>query len=205
MRAATVMKSKAILDPAEIPLKAASEHPRYRALAGEIEQFEKRLRQAEQREAVAEARSRGQEPTVSLADRAKALLAGGSVMVNAPAAELAAAREERQVLHRAIIAKREELEAVKGELATAEAYPAFLPTMEDACRMVDAALEALFTGLEIGRVCRARLLAGGYPLLDASLPIHMLPAAAVLGNPRQSGTIASNYRQWCRARGIVRD
>jgi hypothetical protein len=195
-------KMKPLLDPVELPLQPLSEHPRYKAAAAELAKLQRRCEQAEHRKRVAEARRRGQAPTRTLADRAKALLDGGRVSAAPPDAEIIAAFEEMEILLRAIFAQRESMELLAGELS-AEACRRFRQLSDDAHRAALAAAQDLFDALEVARVARGRLVGAGYSLNTAALPYHTFSAAAALGDPARCETAAGLFRQWLTTSGIL--
>ena len=146
----TPMKYRPLKDPGEAELQPLDQHPRYVALHAELGAIIARISESEHRQRVGEARARGQAPTATAVQRAKALIAGGRVNVSSPADEISAAAEELQALHAARMAKIEELELVKGELSF-QACALFRPDSEEALRKALQACEALFEALEVGR------------------------------------------------------
>ena len=190
-------------DPAMIELKPLAADPRYAKEVETLAALEKRFAQSEQRKRVAEARLRGQQPTSSLTDRAKALVAGGQI-VNLPAdAELAAAEEERRVLNAAIIAQREKLAAVASEISH-EVCGRFATANAEALRNALAAVTDLWQALEVGRVIRGRLIGAGYSISEAALPIEQFPAGAALGDPERVGlTPSALFKQRLAAAGVI--
>jgi hypothetical protein len=214
------MKFKPVKDPTEIELTPLAQHPRYVAALKDLRELEQRLAQAEQRQRVAEARRRGQKPTASLADRAKALVAGGHVPAGDPGDEIGAALEERNILHPAIVTKREELQTLAAELSF-EVCKEFAPHAADALRAALAAADQLFAALEAGRVLRGRIIGAGFSINENALPVHPFSEAAVLGDSRLNGipgsvingvvvpgqslshTPAFRFRCWLRSKGII--
>ena len=203
MALATMKRQTQLRDPAQVPLATLAEQPKYQALRAELAAIEQRLGLAEQRRKVALARARGQQPTRSAAQRAEDLVAGGTVMVLSPAAELEAAEEELGILHKARIAKNEQLQALAGELS-AEACKQFAAQHAEALRAAAAAATALHDSLEVARVIRGRLIGAGYQLNEAAMPVHMFPAAAALGDPERVGmTPAAQFKSWLTDKGIL--
>jgi hypothetical protein len=203
MRAAA-MKLTPLKDPSEVELERIDQDPRYKAVAAEYGAIEARLAEAERRQRIAQARSRGQQSTTSFLDRAAALISGGQVIAATPRAELEASGEEIEILYRALGAKREELDTVGGEISF-EACSRFAPM--NAAALVNA-LEAateLHQALEVARVIRARLITGGYQLNATALPTHWFPTGAAVGDPDRVGqTPAAMFKTWLRDNGIIR-
>lgn len=208
MRPATLMTKRAttllpLKDPAEVPLEPLHSHPRYKAAAAELAVIEERIRSSERRREVALARGRGQSPTTTAIARAEALLKGGSVMVLPPATELEAADEELRVLHAARLAKNEALDALRSELDF-EAGKKFEAIAVAAYINADQLADEMHRTLEVPRVICARLIAAGYRVNEAALPVHMFPAAAAVSDPSRTDTPAWRFRQWLVEKGILR-
>jgi hypothetical protein len=157
------VKLKNLRDPADMPLPKLDDDARYRAAAEELAALDRRFAEAEQRERVAKARQRGQQPSRPLLDRAKDLLAGGRIVNSSPADELDAAFEEQLILRKAINEKREKLTALRGELSFAVCKK-FALLNADALRNAFEATVALFEALEANRVLRGRLIGSGYTI-----------------------------------------
>jgi hypothetical protein len=201
MRAA--MKLTSLSDPAEAKLERLDAHPKYIAAHAELAALERRFAEAQQRERVAAARSRGQAPTRSIAERAQALVAGGQVTSLSPAAEREAAHEEMTILRHAIFAARERLDAVAGEISQ-EVCSRFAVMNADALRNALAAATALHEALQANRILRARLITSGYQINEAVMPSHWFPAAAAVGDPAAVGmTPAAQFRSWLIERKIL--
>jgi hypothetical protein len=197
------VKLKNLRDPAEMKLPRLEEDPRYRAVAEELTALETRLAEAERRERVGEARRRGQKPTRGTLERARDLVAGGSIVASDPQAEIAAATEEQLILREACNEKREQLAAVRGAISF-EACKKFAEANADALRNALEAATQLHIALEVGRVIRGMLIGSGYELNAAVLAIHMFPAGAALGDPDRVGmTPAAMFKQWLIDRAIV--
>lgn len=191
-------------DPAEVRLQPLAADPRYQEAAAELAALERRLEEAEKRERVARARLQGAQPTRSKLDRARDLVAGGTVIASTPPAELEAAEEEQHILRAAIAAHRDKLQQLASELSHA-ACTQFAALNAEALRAALEAATALHHALEAARVIRARLIAGGYSLNEAALPLNYFPAAAVLGDPDRVGlTPAALFKQWLRDKGILK-
>ena len=200
---ATRMNRQPLRDPGEIKLDPLDRHPRFKTLREELAQIEQRMLQADRRQEIARARQRGQDPPRSAEQRAQDLLAGGSIVILPPDAELAAAAEELAILNRARIAKLGQLEQLRGELSS-EACAKFARLNADALLAVLAALEDLHTVLEVGRAIRGRLYGMGYLVNTAALPVHLLPEQALLGDPQPGGLgAAARFRQWLATVGIL--
>jgi hypothetical protein len=200
---ATLKMTRRLRDTAEMQLQPLQEHPKYRAAAEELAALEQRLAAAEQRERVAMARRRGQQPTRSILDRARDLVAGGSVVASTPASELEAAGEEQQILRRAINEQREKLAAIAGEVSH-EVCARFAPAAKEALLAALEAVTQLHVALESGRVIRSRLIASGYTLDVDAIPVHMFPPGAALGDPDRVGmTPAAIFKQWLRDKGVI--
>jgi hypothetical protein len=218
---AHAMKLRPLRDPTEVELQPMQDNPRYAAKFAELQALEARLKQSEHRQRVGEALRRGQKATVSVAERAKELLAGGQVVATTAPAEIEAALEERSILQQAIFEKRGELQALAAELSF-EACKQFAPLAEDGLRSVLAAIDQLYVALEVGRQIRGKLAGAGYTLNENVLPIYQFADAAVLGDSRLSGisgkeispgvftpgrdlscTPAFRFRAWLRQRGII--
>jgi hypothetical protein len=190
-------------DPLEMTLPRIEENPRYAAVAAEISAIQARMKQAEQRERVAGARQRGQQPTRSLVERAADLLKGGTVVSSEPTGELEAAQQEQFILRKAEFAARDRLDAVVGELSH-EACLKFAGLNADALRAALAAATDLHLSLEVARLIRGKLLGSGYWINDAALPTHMFPVAAAVGDPNRVGASpAALFKQWLRDRGVI--
>jgi hypothetical protein len=195
-------KLNPLRDPAELSLQPLADHPRYKAEAIKLAELRARFAQAEKRKRVGEARARGQQPTTSIADRTKALLAGGRIKSAPPQLEIANSDEEMLILQKAIYAQAEILESVAGELSF-EANKQLSPLSDAALLEADALVERLHAVLDIPRVCRGMLIGGGYSLNATAMPYHTFQAAAALGDPKRSDTPAGLFRQWLRAAGIT--
>jgi len=201
MRAA--MKLTPLRDPAEIKIERIEEHPKYQAAQDEFAALERRFEEAQRRERVALARQRGQLSTVSPADRARALVAGGAITSSSPVAELEAAREEMVILRQAMFAARDKLDAIAGEISR-EVCERFAAMNAEAMRAALEAATALHTALEANRILRGRLIGAGYSLNESVLPTHMFPAGAVLGDPDRVGmTPAAMFKQWLRDKELI--
>jgi chromatin segregation and condensation protein Rec8/ScpA/Scc1 (kleisin family) len=197
------VKLKNLRDPAEVKLERLEEHPKYKAAQDELAALERRFQEAQRRERVALARHRGQLSTVSPADRARALVAGGAITSSSPAAELEAAHEEMVILRQAIFAARDKLDAIAGEISH-EVCQRFAAMNAEALRTALEAATALHTALEANRILRGRLIGAGYSLSESVLPTHMFPAGAVLGDPDRVGmTPAAMFKQWLRDKGLI--
>lgn len=197
------MKQRPMKDPAEIPLPPIADNPKFQAASAELEKIQQRIAEATRRREVAQARLGGQKPTTSMADRAKALVQGGSIVSLPAEAEWVGATEELDVLNAARIAQCEKLAAVVGEISS-EACKRFAALNADAMRSALEAASALFQSLEVSRVIRGRLIAGGYLLNETALPVHNFPAAAALGDPDRVGmTQANHFKQWLQTKGII--
>ena len=199
----TAMKQKPLRDPAEVPLPPLAADPRYRAAREELAALERRFEAAEKRELIAKARQRGQQPTRPAVDRARDLVAGGAVIASTPQAELEAAAEEQTILRAAIAAQQDKLNAIAGEISL-EVCKQLAPLAADALRNALDAATALHQALEAGRVLRSRLITGGYQVNETTLPVHVFPHGAQLGDPDRIGlTPAALFKTWLRDRGIV--
>jgi hypothetical protein len=198
------MKLRPLRDPAETELPKLADDPRYKAVANELAALETRFDQAKRREDVAKARRRGQQPTRSIAARAKDLLAGGTIIGSSPESELEAAFEEQLVLRKAIDKTREALERIAGEISF-DVCKQFASLNAEALRNALEAATGLHEALEVTRVIRARLIAAGYQPNEAALPTHWFPAGAALGDPARVGmTPAAIFKQWLIERGILK-
>jgi hypothetical protein len=224
MRALAIMKQRPpppLRDPGETHLQPLDEHPRMLAARAGLQKLESRLKQAERRQRVAEAQLRGQTPTVPITERAEKLLAGGTVAAYAPAGEKEAALQERDILQHAIVAKRGEIEALRGELSF-EVCKQFAPLAEDALRAALDAVDRLFLALDTGRLIRGKIHGAGYALNENALPMYQFDDAAVLGDSRRTGidgeeispgvftpgrdlscTPAARFRAWLRNKGLI--
>ena len=140
------MKLRPLRDPIEMPLDPLEQHPRLVQARTELAALEARYAMAERRRAVALARSRGQEPTRSLLERTRDLLAGGEVRALPPAFELEAAAEETKVLTGPLVAKREEIAKIRGEISH-EVCTRFAELNAEALRNALAAAEQLHESL----------------------------------------------------------
>ncbi|HVW69193.1 MAG TPA: hypothetical protein VHB68_09470 [Steroidobacteraceae bacterium] len=195
--------TKRLRDPTTIDLQPLEADPRHQTIRAELTALETRYREALQRLAVAQARARGQQPTRSVLDRAKALVAGGQIISLAPGAEIEAATDEMSVLAVAIVQKREQLSALAAEISF-EVCQRFAVQNAEALRAALDAVTALHQALEVGRTIRGQLIGAGYSLNDAALPTNMFPAAAVLGDPERVGmTPAALFKHWLADRGII--
>jgi hypothetical protein len=201
---ASLMNRKPIRDPAEVPVQKLTDFPKHRAVAAEYAAIEARIREAVKRQRVGAARNRGQQSTISILDRAKALIAGGQVIASSPSAEVEAATEEIEILLRARSAKGEELAAVAGEIFPQACSP-LVEINADGYRMVLDGLTLISEGLNVGRVVRSRLIIAGHTTLnDVYLPTHQFPAAAALGSPDDVGRApAWFFKQWLIEKGII--
>ncbi len=195
------MKTRSIRDPAEVPLKSLEENPQYRAITEELARIDRRFKQANQREEVAKARLRGERPTTSLAARAEALKAGGTVVSLPAEAELVSAREEQEILGHDLSKEREKLTALLSEISH-EDNKLFGPINTEAHRLVSEGLTLLFRGFEIGRVIHARLVTAGRQYNEHALPLPRFGLAEQLGDPDRPGTLAWTYKETVRAKGI---
>ena len=205
MGAVTTMKLKPLRDPAEVRLEPLEKDPKYAAAQRELAAIDERIAEADHRRNVARARTRGQKPTRSVLERAKALVAGGQVVASTPEAELSAAEEELAILTAARMKLFEQLEQIRGELGYA-ANLAFAQIDAEAARQILAAMGAIFDSLEAMRVARGRLHGGGYGVSETALVPLYLPAIALasqFGDPGRSGTLAWNFRQQLEQRGIT--
>lgn len=202
MRAVSMKLPRLLKDPAEFDLQKLDQDPRYIAKCEELAAIERRIAESEHRARVGKARQRGQQPTVSVLERAEALVAGGRVQNMSPGAEIDAAHEELHALHAARLHKTEELEALRGEISF-EICESFRPDAENALRNALEACEQLHRALWAGAVLRGRIQGAGYQLLDGVLPVHQLPLGQQLGNPRQSGTPAGQFRDFLISKGVI--
>jgi hypothetical protein len=200
--ALTMMKSKAIKDPAEIPLTPLEADARYRAAADDLAALAARIVEAEKRKKVAMARMRGQQSTASTVERAKALVAGGQIISLPAETELNAAEEELRILNAERMAREEKLKAVKGEIDF-EDSKRFASVSADGYRMALDGLALLFQGLEITRVCRGRLQGMGRQPNEWALPNCDFKLAAEIGDPDRYGTAAWMFKQRLREKEIV--
>jgi hypothetical protein len=198
--------TRRLRDPAQVDLQPLEADPRYRKLRDELDQVEKRIALAERRRKIALARSRGQESTRSVAERAESLLAGGQVVVLPPATEIEAANEERSILAQARRAKCEEIEQLRSEISF-EACQRFAPVIEDALRATLSALAELHQALDVQRVIRSRLIGSGYQLNESGLPTAQFLGAAALSAPgdpdAHSMSPAGRLRDWMAAKGLI--
>lgn len=194
--------TRRLRDPAQVDLAPLEQHPRFRAMREELSAIERRIAEAEHRQAVARARARGQQPTRPVEQRAEDLVGGGRVVVMPPAAESEAAEEELRILHAARCAKNEQLQALRSEISF-EACRRFAPAHAEALRAALDASRQLHEALEVARTIRGRLAGAGYGLNDAALPVHMFPAGAAVGDPERFGTPAARFKSWLRERGII--
>jgi hypothetical protein len=190
-------------DPAEINLPKLADDPRYKALVADQTALERRYAEAEQRRKVAEARRRGQKATRSDVERAKALVAGGSVPATSPDAEIIAAQEELVVLRTAIFVKHEEIAALVSEMSY-NVNKRLAPLNAGCLRQTLAAVESLHQALEAARVLRVRIIDAGYEVHHAVLQVHVFQAGAALGDPDRIGlTPAALFKTWLIQQGIV--
>jgi chromatin segregation and condensation protein Rec8/ScpA/Scc1 (kleisin family) len=203
VRAAVLMKFKPLRDPSEASITKLSDDPRYKAVAQDLHALEERYRQAENRKRIARARSSGQKPNRPISDRARDLLAGGSVSATSHAGELEAALEEQRILRHAIQEHNEKVAAVKGEISF-EICQRFASQNADALRNALEATQALFDSLEANRVLRGRLIGAGFEISEAALPTNAFPSACALGDPDRVGmTPAWVFKTWLKAKGII--
>lgn len=198
--------NRRLRDPSRLELVPLEQDPRYVKVSEELHALEDRNRKAEHRLRVARARQRGESPSRSFEDRAQALLKGGHVAVSPPESEAAAAREEMDILGRAIVAKREELAQVR-DLASREACERFEEINVEALLTAHEALSGLFQALEVSRVIRGRLAGAGYTINESALSVpRFLGAAAIgaAGDPAaQSMSAAGRFREWLRSRNLL--
>lgn len=198
-----VTRFKNLRDPVEADIPKLDANPKYRVAVAELAALEGRLAEAEKRQRVAEARRRGHKPTASLADRAAALVSGGSVTAFSADAEHAAADEERAILRAAIFEQRAKVDALVGELSF-EVCKRLAPLNAEALVNALLATQSLFDALESNRVLRSRILTAGYQLNSTAMPTHIFPAACTLGDPDRVGlTAAATFKSWLAANGII--
>jgi hypothetical protein len=194
---------KRLRDPAQVDLQRLEADPRIQAEREKLTALEKRYAESEKRRKVALARGRGQQPTRSNVDRAKALVSGGQIVSLPPAGERDAADEELAILTTAIVHKREELAQLAGQIS-AETCQRFAAQNAEGLRAALEAVTALHQALEVGRVIRGRLVGAGYTINAAALPTHLFPAAAVLGDPDRVGmTPSALFKTWLVEQGII--
>jgi hypothetical protein len=197
------MKLTPLRDPVEVDIPILAANPRHKVVADEVAALEARFAEAERRYRVARARARGQgSPTRSIAERAKDLMAGGTVISSTPAAELAAAEEEMTILRQAIFAARDRLNAIAGEISR-EVCKRLAPLNREALLNALAAAEGLSEALEANRVLRGRLIGAGYEINECELPTNHFPCAVVLGSPDDVGrSPAWFFKKWLTDKGI---
>lgn len=194
---------KRLKDPAQIELQPLEADPRYQRAREELVALESRYRDSERRRDIALARARGQQPTRSALDRAKALVDGGQVIILPPAAELEASDEELFLLTGAIVRKREQLAEIAAE-ASFEVCQRFAAQNAEALRAALDAATALFYALEAARLIRGRIVGAGFSINESALPIHNFPVAAAVGDPDRVGmTAAALFKQWLQEKGII--
>lgn len=211
--------TKRLRDPAAIELPLIDEDPRYAQAFSELRALDERRAESEGRKKILRARLRGEQPTRSLLERAAALLKGAQVTPIPPEAEFMAVTEEIEILHEAQQLKRQEIAKIRSELSL-EACQRFTSLLNESHEATLEALEALHRALEVGRVIRARLVAGGYELSEWALPS---PRPSRLANGNYSAAMATDinifslpgdpyghshtpagrFRDWLRERGIV--
>lgn len=198
--------NRRLRDPGRIEILPLEQDPRYAKVADELRALEERLRESEHTVQVARARLRGETPSRPIADRAAALLKGGRVTLMPPEASLAAAKEEIEILSRAISAKREELAQVR-EALSFEACEMFESINAEALLAAHESLAGLHQALDVTRVIRGRLIGAGYVLNEHALSVpRFLGAEAIgaAGDPAaQSMSAAGRFREWLQKRNIL--
>jgi hypothetical protein len=201
--AVTKMKLPPLRDPAEIPLAKLTDDPKYKAAAADLAAMERRYAEAERRMKIAQARRSGQKPTQSIVDRAKALVAGGTVSASSPEDEMVAAQDELDTLRKGIFDQRGVIAALVSELSY-NINRRLAPLNADCLRQVMAAVESLHQALEAARVLRVRIIDAGYEVRHDVLKVHIFPAGAALGDPDRVGlTPAALLKTWLTEQGIV--
>ncbi len=173
-------------DAAAIDLPPITNDAQYRAALGELEELERRLELAEQRRNRSRAQVLGAKPGRSPLERAKDLLAGGTIPAIDPAAEQAAAGEELQILRAAIIELTAKLEAIARDLSydqSARLQPLHNTALLGALQALDQLSEALDQAAAV----RARLRAAGYGPSPVLLPQLEPEGAALLGHSSAIG------------------
>ncbi len=168
----------------------------------EVRAREQRRETAERRLAIAKAQVRGQSSTTPVEDQVEKLLAGGRVSALFPPNEVAAATTEIEILTQGIFAAKARLEEIRGELSFA-VCARFRKEHDANMRAAFSAATELFNALERNRVLRGRIEGAGYQLLDGAMPIHIFPAATLLGDPKVSNYPAGQFGTWLEERGII--
>lgn len=198
--------TRRLRDPAQTDLAPLEQDSRYSKVREELTALEKRYAESEKRLQVAKARGRGQAPTRTLAERATALLKGGTIVSLPPASEAEAASEELDILAKAIVTKREQLAALASEISF-EVCQRFAAQNAEALRAALQAVTDLYQALEVTRVIRGRLIGAGYQLNESAIAVPRFISADVfsaLGDPeRHSNTPAGRFRDWLSERGII--
>ena len=212
MRAAA-MKLRAVLDPAEIKITALLDYPGFRAKFEDFNAHKRRLEQAIERQEKARKRASGQAvPAGSARERARRLVAGGTVVASSVPSEIDSSTREMLDLTSALQTIGEELTEI-ADRWWYEQCSEFAPVCADAYRNVDAHNAGLHEALEIPRIARARLFAalnaagvqihGIHDINQTALPLHTFETGAAVGNPAASHTAAGRFRQWLIDKGIA--
>jgi hypothetical protein len=196
-------RHKQFPDPAGIAIEPIDRHPEYRAALGELEELERRLEQAEQRRNRSRAQVLGAKPSRSPLQRAKDLVAGGTIPAIDPASEQAAAAEEQKILRAAIIESTAKLDAIARDLSF-EVSARLQPLHTAALLAVLQALDRLSEALDQAAAVRARLRAAGYAPASTLLPALAPEGAELLGHSSAVGmTPAWRFKQALQQRGVL--
>jgi hypothetical protein len=172
------------------------DHPLMRALAAEEAALSGRLHDAEQRSARAKALGAAPRIERPVAERARDLVAGGTIPSAEPRAEAAAAEEEIHILRQAIF-ELSERRADTVSLLTFEASKRYVSRNTAALRAMDAAMGALHDANAELHAIYAELAAAGYQGRTDVLPAPIPRPVYQLGDPAGSSA-AGAFRTWLR-------
>jgi hypothetical protein len=186
-------RPKRLPDPGAITIEPIGTDPDYRTGLAELVALEGRLAATQQRRKRAQARLRGTKSSRPVLERARDLLAGGTVGAADPLDDVKAADEEEfQILVPAIVAATQRLDEIHAELS----YQVCQKLRGEYSTTLAVALEAMSTlanALDTAAAIRARVRAAGYTPSEIVLPSGLPPAARHLGSPDAAGASQAWY------------
>jgi hypothetical protein len=172
------------------------QHPEMTALRAEHDALVARMAEAEQRSARAKLVGAAPKVERSAADRARDLVAGGTIPSAEPRAELAASEQEMVILRAAIGELEDRRTSVVSRL-NFDASKAREAENLAALRRLDAAFAATHAAVaELHQIYSDLTAAGFTPRTDV-LPAPIPRAAYLLGDPATHGNLAAYaFRRW---------
>jgi len=172
------------------------DHPEMRALAAEEAALKGRMEDAEQRSARAKVRGTAPRIERSATDRARDLVAGGTIPSAEPRAETAAAEEEIYILRQAIFELSDRRATVVSRL-NFEVSKSRAAQNVAALRKLDAAFANVHEAVAELHGIYSDLAGAGYTPRTDVLPAPIPRGAYLLGDPAQHGNHAAwAFREW---------